>query len=173
MSYFDEFWQKLSIDLKYGKSLKTLKGEGQFDAIMSEGQALINVTPSGGSTRRIKKDEFYKIWDVMKHDNSSDRYVDKDGRYSSNCPDYPYITTLIQRIVGDQVMSGKVVQARIIQRDDTDGLLDAVNTACLDAEGRVKDVQFLSPHMCSIIYEADRIESLRPLLDKGNSASGE
>jgi len=100
---FQEFWRMLSVELGAGKKFKTLKRLKPFEAWLSEANA-VTVTPrSTGEPRRIPAGEFQGMWEIMKGDMRSERYVNTDGRYYSFWSS-SYINKLIDHVVGDQNM---------------------------------------------------------------------
>ena len=69
-----------------------------------ESKDTVTVIPgSTGITRPIPMNQFCEMWEIMKNDIRSERYVNKRKRYH----DYwnpSYINTLIDHVVQDQCM---------------------------------------------------------------------
>jgi len=100
---FQEFWRTLSAELNAGKTFRTLKRLEPFEARLSEAGA-VTVTPqSTGEPRRIPVGEFQGMWEIMKNDMRSERYVNRKHRYYSFWSS-SYINRLIDHVVGDQDM---------------------------------------------------------------------
>ena len=100
---FDEFWDILSEYLRQPKEFKTLDMGKPFKAIMIDSQTVIATPESSGKPRPVNKDHFRRMWNLMKDDARSERYVSKDGRYAW-CYNPVYICALIDYKVGDQKM---------------------------------------------------------------------
>ena len=99
---FQEFWEQLSIDIRRGKKLATLEQKKEFEAIMN-GRSAVRITPSTEKIRIVLNREFEAMWDKMKDDIRSERYINKNGRYH----DYlnsSYVSALIDSIVQNDNM---------------------------------------------------------------------
>lgn len=99
---FDEFWQRLSKKLVSLKLFNTRARSILFGAVM-RGDDAVRVITMTGKGRTIKKKEFERIWDMMKHDSRSERHVSRRGRYSKFW-NPAYVCALIDDIVGNHEM---------------------------------------------------------------------
>ena len=101
---FDEFWQLLQECLKNPKQFRTLGGRNKpFEAVMKDSQTVI-ATPGSGKPRPIRKEkDFRRMWNLMKDDIRSERYVNRNGRFDW-CYHPVYICALIDYKVGDRKM---------------------------------------------------------------------
>ena len=100
---FEEFWAKLSLDLKVQKEFVTLKRMKKFEAVMADSQT-VTVTPSSTKTSRsVPVSMFRQMWDIMKNDIRSERHVGRKGRYSRFWSQ-SYVNALIDYVVGSQDM---------------------------------------------------------------------
>ena len=101
---FDEFWQLLLECLKTPKQFETLSRGAPFEAVMSGSETVIATPESSGKPRPIRKEkDFRRMWNLMKDDAGSERYVNRNGRYDW-CFNPVYICALIDDKVGDQKM---------------------------------------------------------------------
>ena len=98
----NEFWANLSVKLKNEKDCRTLKRSKPFKARIKDSNTVI-VTPGSGDARKVTKDQFCRMWSLMKYDSRSNRYINTNKRYydfwSSS-----YISALIDCVVGNQNM---------------------------------------------------------------------
>ena len=96
---FQEFWKKLSADIRYHKKFTTLYQNVGFEAIMKS-KLVVQVTPSTKRNRDIPIYEFQRMWNIMKNDSYTDRYLNTNGRFffSKNSS---YIRAMIDSIVHD------------------------------------------------------------------------
>jgi len=100
---FREFWMALSAELNAPKQFRTLKRLKLFDARLY-GRDVVTVTPqSTGEPRLIPVGQFQGMWEIMKNDMRSQRYVNSNRRYYSFWSS-AYINKLIDHVVGDQHM---------------------------------------------------------------------
>ena len=101
---FEEFWRRLSVELMSPRTFKTLVQSKAFEAEISDRYMLVTVTPeSSDIPRDVDVDDFRQMWDMMKDDIRSERYVNRKRRYY----DYrsvSYICALIDHVVADQDM---------------------------------------------------------------------
>ena len=100
---FKEFWNKLSVELRHAREFSTLTQQKIFEVQMTCRDTVTIIPRSTGIKRDIPMDQFHGMWDIMKNDIRSKRYVDYNKRYyefwSSS-----YISTLIDHVVKDQRM---------------------------------------------------------------------
>ncbi|MDE0089812.1 MAG: hypothetical protein OXP12_00385 [Thaumarchaeota archaeon] len=100
---FGEFWAGLSLELKTRREFRTLKRSKTFEVRMADPWT-VTVTPSSTRmSRGVRMNEFQQMWDIMKDDIRSERYVNSDGRYSEFW-NPSYVNALIDHVVGDQDM---------------------------------------------------------------------
>ena len=101
---FDKFWQLLQECLKHNSYFRTLKRGKPFKAVMSGSDIVIATPESSGEPRPIRKEkDFRRMWNLMKDDARSERYVNRNGRCDW-CFNPVYICALIDYKVGDQKM---------------------------------------------------------------------
>jgi len=100
---FQEFWKVLAAELNTGKKFNTMKSLKPFEARLSDTSA-VTVTPqSSGEPRLVPIRQFQEMWEIMKNDMRSERYVNRNKRYYSFWSS-SYINKLIDHVVGDQHM---------------------------------------------------------------------
>ncbi len=98
---FQEFWRRLSVELKTNKKFKTLKRSKPFEAYADINT--ITVIPNSNKPRPVPIKEFQKMWEIMKNHIRSERYVNTNRRYSSS-HNSSYISALIDHVVSDHNM---------------------------------------------------------------------
>lgn len=103
MMDFDEFWVWLAMKLGSRGTFKTLKQSSVFEAVMINPYEVVVEPKSTGEPRVVRKKEFQQMWDIMKDDIRSQRYVNRNGRYYEFWS-MSYIGALIDDIVADQPM---------------------------------------------------------------------
>ena len=100
---FEEFWGRLSAELRHGRKFSTLVQKKTFEAQMTH-RDVVTVRPgSTGTKRDIPMKQFRGMWDIMKNDVGSKRYVDSNERYY-DFRSSSYINALIDHVVKDQRM---------------------------------------------------------------------
>ena len=100
---FQQFWSKLSIELRSKKQFHTLKRLSKFEARFQYPD-IITVTPASTSiTREIPMTQFQGMWNLMKDDLRNERYVNTGKRFYTYWSS-SYISTFIDHIVKDQNM---------------------------------------------------------------------
>ena len=99
---FQEFWVKLSGEIRPSKKFTTMDQKIGFEVRMN-GRSAVRVTPSTKKDRDITMNEFQKIWDLMKDDIPDERHISKGGRYSFSV-NASYIIAMIDSIVHDGAM---------------------------------------------------------------------
>jgi len=100
---FQEFWRALSAELSTRKTFRTMKRLKPFEARLTDMNA-VTVTPqSTGIERLVPIGEFQGMWEIMKNDMRSERYVNRNKRYYSFWSS-SFISRLIDHVVGDQRM---------------------------------------------------------------------
>ena len=100
---FQEFWRKLSVELKHSKRFKTLRRNNVFDASCADASSVEVIPDSTRESRRILIEQFQGMWYIMKNEPRSKRYVNSNQRYYSFW-NSSYISALIDHIVADQGM---------------------------------------------------------------------
>ena len=100
---FQQFWKKLFVELKQNKKFKTLKRSKLFDADIIDYQTIIITPNHTKKPRKIKINEFQGMWNIMKNDIRSERYINSKKRYYSFWSS-SYISTLIDYVVKGQNM---------------------------------------------------------------------
>ena len=100
---FQEFWRKLSVELKHSKRFKTLKQSKPFDARCVDTSSIEVIPDSTGESRRIQIEQFQGMWYIMKNEPRSKRYVNTNQRYYSFW-NSSYISALIDDVVANQDM---------------------------------------------------------------------
>ena len=100
---FKEFWNKLSTELRHSREFSTLTRHKIFEAKMTHGDTVTVQPRSSKTSRDVPKEEFHEMWDIMKDDIRSKRYVNYNQRYFDFW-DSSYINTLIDHVVKDQCM---------------------------------------------------------------------
>ena len=98
---FQQFWKKLSIELRQDKKFKTLKRVKIFEASLIDNTIVIKRDSIRVRTILIK--QFQEMWNIMKNDVRNERYINTNKRYYSFWS-YSYINALIDHIVKDQNM---------------------------------------------------------------------
>ncbi len=99
---FQQFWQKLSTEIRYGRKFTTLTRKIEFEASMND-STTVAVMPSTEIVREIPMEQFQGMWDIMKDDIRTERYVNTNKRYYSYWSS-SYISALIDHVVQDQDM---------------------------------------------------------------------
>ena len=107
---FDQFWDRLSKELETARTFYTLKQSKEFKAIMTD-SLTVTATPKSSTQkesvekeeRPIKRDVFQEMWDLIKDDHRSERYVGSNGRFKKFWNPV-YVCALIDHVVGDQDM---------------------------------------------------------------------
>ena len=99
---FQEFWGKLSAEIGRGKKFVALEQKIGFEVIMN-GRSAVRITPSTKKVRDVPMDEFQAMWNIMKDDIRSERYVNTGGRYHDFW-NPSYVSPLIDAIVQDDNM---------------------------------------------------------------------
>lgn len=99
---FQEFWRKLYAELKHNHNFKTKSQEKSFQANLRDPSTIV-VIPTTDDSRPIPIEQFQGMWNIMKNDVRSERYVNTNKRYYSFWSS-SYISALIDHIVADQKM---------------------------------------------------------------------
>lgn len=107
---FGQFWDRLPKELKATGKFYTLKQSKEFKATMTD-SCTVTATPKSSTQktsvekeeRPIKKDEFQQMWDMIKDDIRSERYVGSNGRFKKFW-NPAYVCALIDHVVGDRDM---------------------------------------------------------------------
>ena len=108
---FREFWKKLHGELGCRTEYQTLKRSRPFKATAIDSSTII-ITPGSNQDRPVPVGQFEGMWNLMKDDVRSQRYVntktnpkdpDSKPRYYSYWS-FSYICALIDHVVADQDM---------------------------------------------------------------------
>ena len=100
---FEQFWEKLYVELKHSKRFKALKRHTSFEAYFADADTVIVTPDSTKIDRKVSSKEFEGMWNIMKNDIKSQRYVNTNKRYYTFWSS-SYINALIDHIVKDQDM---------------------------------------------------------------------
>ncbi len=100
---FQEFWKKLSVELKHSKRFKTLIQNKWFEVSSVDTSSIEVIPDSTKESRKIPIWQFQGMWHIMKNDPRNERYLNTNKRYYSFWS-YSYINTLIDHVVADQGM---------------------------------------------------------------------
>ena len=104
---FGQFWDRLSKELKGTGKFYTLVPSKEFKAIMTD-SCTVTATPESSTQkesvekeeRPIKKDEFQQMWNMIKDDIRSERYIRSNGCFKKSW-NHAYICALIDHVVRD------------------------------------------------------------------------
>ena len=100
---FQQFWERLSTEIKTSKTFQTLVQNTEFDVIMTD-TSTVQVTPHSTKIPRIVPiSQFQDIWNIMKNDPYEKRYISTNKRYD-NFWSIVYVCALVDRIVSHQNM---------------------------------------------------------------------
>ena len=100
---FDQFWKELAIELEHNKKFKTWKQKKSFEANFADNDAVMATPNSTKLGRRIQIKEFREMWNIMKDDIRSERYIGAKQRYHRYL-NSSYVSALIDSVVKDQDM---------------------------------------------------------------------
>ena len=100
---FQQFWERLSTEIKTTQTFQTHKRDIKFDAIMIDTRT-VQVTPhSSKEPRRVPISQFQDMWKIMKNDPYDKRYIGTNGRYDSFWSS-SYVCALVDHIVSHHNM---------------------------------------------------------------------
>ena len=99
---FQEFWKKLTDELEHQEEYRTLKQSKVFRAVREDSNT-INITPDSKEVRLVPINQFREMWEIMKNDVRSERYINTNKRYYSFWSS-SYINALIDHVVSDKNM---------------------------------------------------------------------
>ena len=100
---FQQFWKKLSVELKKNKKFKTLRRSNLFNAYILDYQTITVIPNHTKKSRQIKIVEFQGMWNIMKNDIRNERYINSKKRYYSFWSS-SYINALIDHIIKEHNM---------------------------------------------------------------------
>ena len=99
---FQEFWKKLTNELKNKKKYRTLKYLKIFEAVLVDSNTII-IKRDSKRVRTITIKQFRGMWEIMKKDVRNERYINTKKRYYSFWSS-SYINALIDHVVSDKNM---------------------------------------------------------------------
>ena len=100
---FEEFWGVLSAELRHKRKFSTLVQHKTFEAQMAHKNTVTVLPGSTGTKRPVPMKQFRGMWDIMKNDVKSKRYLHTNERYY-DFRSSSYVNALIDHVVGDQRM---------------------------------------------------------------------
>ncbi len=99
---FQEFWKKLTNELKHQEKYRTLKHSKLFEAVLVDSNTII-IKRDSKRVRTITINQFQSMWAIMKNDVRNERYINTKKRYYSFWSS-SYVNALIDHVVSDKNM---------------------------------------------------------------------
>ena len=77
---FEQFWERLYVELGHNKRFRALKRSTSFKAYFADADTVIVTPDSTKIDRKVARREFEGMWNIMKNDIRSQRHIDTNKR---------------------------------------------------------------------------------------------